>query len=337
MKAPAFLLAAGFGTRLRPLTEHRPKPLVPLCGLPLLDQSVALLRKHGIQQAVVNAHHLPDAIDAWADSCDMELHVSVESPQILGTGGGLVHAVEHLADSFVILNGDVACDVDLGALFMGLTGSLATMVLRVRAPGERYGLIGTDAQERVVDLVGLARAEPEGDVRKDRHFTGIHGMRREALELIPNQQACVIRTAYQALVPDRQVAAQLHAGLWLDLGDPARYLRANRMVLRDEVDLPLHPWDMVSFGIRLSGREVGQKSEVEIHPSSALVGPIWMGPGASVGANVRLGSEVVLGAGCRVGAGARLRRCVVWDGAEVPPETVLEDAIVHDGGVLELF
>jgi len=311
--------------------------LVPLCGLPLLDQSVALLRKHGIQQAVVNAHHLPDAIDAWADSCDMELHVSVESPQILGTGGGLVHAVEHLADSFVILNGDVACDVDLGALFMGLTGSLATMVLRVRAPGERYGLIGTDAQERVVDLVGLARAEPEGDVRKDRHFTGIHGMRREALELIPNQQACVIRTAYQALVPDRQVAAQHHAGLWLDLGDPARYLRANRMVLRDEVDLPLHPWDMVSFGIRLSGREVGQKSEVEIHPSSALVGPIWMGPGASVGANVRLGSEVVLGAGCRVGAGARLRRCVVWDGAEVPPETVLEDAIVHDGGVLELF
>jgi len=302
-----------------------------------LDQSVALLRKHGIQQAVVNAHHLPDAIDAWADSCDMELHVSVESPQILGTGGGLVHAVEHLADSFVILNGDVACDVDLGALFMGLTGSLATMVLRVRAPGERYGLIGTDAQERVVDLVGLARAEPEGDVRKDRHFTGIHGMRREALELIPNQQACVIRTAYQALVPDRQVAAQHHAGLWLDLGDPARYLRANRMVLRDEVDLPLHPWDMVSFGIRLSGREVGQKSEVEIHPSSALVGPIWMGPGASVGANVRLGSEVVLGAGCRVGAGARLRRCVVWDGAEVPPETVLEDAIVHDGGVLELF
>ena len=337
MKAPAFLLAAGFGTRLRPLTEHRPKPMVPQCGLPLLDQSVALLRKHGIQQAVVNAHHLPDAIDAWADSCDMELHVSVESPQILGTGGGLVHAVEHLADSFVILNGDVACDVDLGALFMGLTGSLATMVLRVRAPGERYGLIGTDAQERVVDLVGLARAEPEGDVRKDRHFTGIHGMRREALELIPNQQACVIRTAYQALVPDRQVAAQHHAGLWLDLGDPARYLRANRMVLRDEVDLPLHPWDMVSFGIRLSGREVGQKSEVEIHPSSALVGPIWMGPGASVGANVRLGSEVVLGAGCRVGAGARLRRCVVWDGAEVPPETVLEDAIVHDGGVLELF
>ena len=66
MKAPAFLLAAGFGTRLQPLTEHRPKPLVPLCGLPLLDQSVALLRKHGIQQAVVNAHHLPRAIEAWA-------------------------------------------------------------------------------------------------------------------------------------------------------------------------------------------------------------------------------------------------------------------------------
>jgi NDP-sugar pyrophosphorylase family protein len=337
VKAPAFLLAAGFGTRLRPLTEHRPKPLVPLCGLPLLDQSVALLRKHGIQQAVVNAHHLPGALEEWADSCDMDLHVSVEAPQILGTGGGLVHAVEHLADSFVILNGDVACDIDLGRLFMGLTSSLATMVLRVRQPGERYGLLATDAQERVVDLVGLAQAEPQGEVRKDRHFTGIHGMRREALELIPAQQACVVRTAYKELVPDRQVAAQHHDGLWLDLGDPARYLRANRMVLRDEVLLPLHPWDHVAWGIRLNGREVGQKSSVEIDSTAALVGPIWMGPGASVGANVRLGSEVVLGAGCRIGAGSRLRRCVVWDGAEVPAETVLEDAIVHDGGVLELF
>ena len=335
MKAPAFLLAAGFGTRLRPLTEHRPKPLVPLCGLPLLDQSVALLRKHGIQQAVVNAHHLPEAIEQWADSCDMDLHVSVEAPQILGTGGGLVHAVEHLADSFVILNGDVACDIDLGRLLMGLTSSLATMVLRQQAPGERYGLIGTDAQERVVDLVGLAHAEPEGEVRKDCHFTGIHGMRREALELIPRQQACVIRTAYKELVPDRQVAAQHHDGLWLDLGDPARYLQANRVVLRDEVQLPQDPWEAVAWGIR--GQEIGDRSAVDVHASAECAGPLWIGPGASVGADVRLEGEVVLGAGCRIGAGSRIRRCVVWDGAEVPPESVLEDAIVHDGGVLELF
>ena len=122
MKARAFLLAAGFGTRMRPLTERRPKPLVPLCGVPLLDQSVALLKRHGHRCAVVNAHYLSDAIVEWAGSQDMGLHVSIEAPSILGTGGGLVAARDHLDDQFVVVNGDVACDVNLGALSDSLGG-----------------------------------------------------------------------------------------------------------------------------------------------------------------------------------------------------------------------
>ena len=90
MNADAFVLAAGFGTRLRPLTEVVPKPLVPVCGVPLLSWSLALCAHHGMRRVIVNGHWLPDALTPWAgehEGCHVTL--SIEQPEILGTGGGL--------------------------------------------------------------------------------------------------------------------------------------------------------------------------------------------------------------------------------------------------------
>ncbi|MFT5685879.1 MAG: NDP-sugar pyrophosphorylase family protein, partial [Myxococcota bacterium] len=110
----AFLLAAGFGSRLRPLTLHRPKPLLPVCGIPLLDHARAHLLSHGITHLLVNAHHLWQQIAAWTETHDAELQV--ELPDILGTGGGLRAALPRLSDRVVVFNGDILCDVDLTAL-----------------------------------------------------------------------------------------------------------------------------------------------------------------------------------------------------------------------------
>ena len=339
MKASAFLLAAGFGTRLRPLTNHRPKPLVPLCGLPLADYSLALLEAHGLKQAVVNAHHLPDQIHAWAETHTFDLRVVTESPSILGTGGGLRNARDFLQERFVVVNGDILCDVNLTALLQQVNsfgqGPAGAMALREQKEDESYGIVASDVGGCVVDLVGLAQATPAGQVDRSTHFTGIHSLNQEALELVGEGEACIVRSAYCDLVPKRRVGALKHAGLWVDLGNPQRYLAANLGVLSGSLQCELDPLFEAGWALSQS-REGGHPGNISLNSTARLMAPFWIGEGAEIGPNSQLGPGSIVGAKAHIGAGAKLRNCVVWDGVNVPPDSVLENCIVHDGGVLKV-
>lgn len=333
MRSPAFVLAAGFGTRLRPLTSDRPKPLVPLLGRPLLDQAIATLSQQGFTSAVVNAHHLPEQIEAWADAHPFDLGVSVEAPTILGTGGGLRHARDLLEARFVVVNADVLCDVDLQALLDGLPPE-GGAVMALRDGGPQYGIVAYDGSDTVVDLVGLARAAASGPIDRSCHFTGLHALDQGALDLVPPGEACIVRTAYTALVPQRRVRAHRHPGIWVDLGNPQLVLDANLAALAGTLALPLDTRPLA--GLAQQGtRRWGTADAVAVHPSATLAPPYWLGHGAAVGADAVVGPGAVIGAGATVGAGARVRHAVVWDGAAVAPEARLAGAIVHDSGVLE--
>jgi len=302
----------------------------------MLDQAAALLVAHGHRRAVVNAHWLPAQIRAWAAAqADLELHVSVEDPDILGTGGGLRAALPWLDETFTIVNGDILCDVDLTALRAAVPPGGAAMALRALAPRDPYGIVAADAAGCVVDLVGLARAAPEGPVDRGTHFTGVHAMHRDAIEahVPPEGQACVVRTAYTALVPHRRVRALRHGGAWFDVGTPTAYLRANLEAVRGALALPLDPRARAALAIDDRGA-VGDRSRADIHPTAALAGPVWIGPGAAIAAGAVVGPGAVIGAGARVGAGAQVVESVVWSGRAVPAGVALEGAIVHDGGTL---
>lgn len=325
MRAPAFLLAAGLGTRLRPLTLFRPKPLVPICGVPMLDYAAALLQAHGIDAAVVNAHWLPDQVRAWADAHPMDVHVSTELPDVLGTGGGLKAAAPHLAERFVIVNGDILCDVDLTGLLAALDGADAAMALRPLGPDDRYGVVSSDATG-VVDLVGLATRAAVGTEDRSTHFTGVHAMRRDALDRVPAGFACIVRTAYTELVPAGRVAAQRHTGTWFDVGTPQAYLAANLAALDGTLPLPLDP--------RARAERFVPPGESLAFGGATLVGPVWVGAGVQVDPGAQIGPRTVLGDGCHVGAGASLQDTVVWAGCSVPAGSTLTGAIVYDDGVL---
>ena len=343
MLARAFILAAGLGTRLRPLSLHRPKPLVPICGVTPLEQALALCKARGLASVVVNAHHLAAQIQVACERAEgLRIHVQVERPEILGTGGGLRFARDRLDRRFAVLNADVLCDAPLEALLADcdLEDVLASMLLRRDVAAERYGIVAADARGRVVRLSAVARLEGAEPVHADTHFTGIHALRREALDRVPETGfACIVRSAYATLVPEGRVRARVHAGSWVDLGDPAACLDANLAALAGRLALPLDPWERVGVGLRRVDGEphpVGDPGRCDLHPGVRLGAPCWVGPGAAVGADAELGPGTVIGAGARVGAGARLVRSVVWDGCSVPPGAQLDRAIVHDGGVLVL-
>jgi NDP-sugar pyrophosphorylase family protein len=313
----AFILAAGLGTRLRPLTDHRPKPLVPVCGVPMLAYALASCANHGLSRVVVNAHWLSERVEAWAGVREGVLvDVSTETPDILGTGGGLRRVREQLAPRFVVVNADVIGDVDLRRLRDAVPFRGAAMALR-RDPenAPRYGVVAADATGHVVELSKVARAEPDGEVDRTTHFTGIHAMDRDALEHIPDGFSCVVRTAYRALVPERRVAAVLHAGTWLDIGDPTAYLDANLAILAGGLALPLDPharaaWARDARGTHGDAAALGR---------ATVEGWGWVGRGARLGRAVI--SRSIVGEGAIVPDGAVLVDSVVWDGAQVPPGT----------------
>jgi mannose-1-phosphate guanylyltransferase len=325
------------GTRLRPLTLFRPKPLVPVCGVTVLEQALALCAHHGLRSAVVNAHHLAGQVEAFcAAYSGVALHVQVELPEILGTGGGLRAARDRLAERFAVVNGDVLCDGDLTALLADCAGPGvdASMLLRRSKEAAQHGIVAVDAAGRVVRLTSLCHLP--GATAVDTHFTGVHALRRSALDRVPSEGfACVVRSAYAALVPEGRVRGRLHAGAWVDIGDPATYLAACLAVLTGSLVLPVDPWARAGCGQRTAeGAAVGDPTACDLHPTARLSGPCWIGRGAVVEADAVVGPGAVVGQGARIGRGAHLCRSVVWDGCAVVPGARWVGAVVHDGGVL---
>lgn len=291
MPATAFLLAAGFGTRLRPLTDLVPKALVPVCGVPMLDHALALARSHGHQDVVVNAHHLWEQVAAWAERRDVGLQV--ELPEILGTGGGLRAALDRLDETVTIVNADILCDVDLSALAAAVPTGGAAMALRPSVRAAQVGEVEPDADGRVLRISSVVGTPGSG--RSGFHFTGIHAMHRDAVARIPDQGLqCVVRTAYKALVPEGRVHSTVHGGTWVDIGNPTAYLDANLDVLAGRVHAPVDPWTV--------GRRLATDS--------------WGGAEAQVDGIV---FQSVIGPRAVVPRGAELLQCVVWEGVTVPP------------------
>jgi mannose-1-phosphate guanylyltransferase len=307
MTITGMVLCAGLGTRLRPLTELLPKAAVPVCGVPLIRYSLGLLAGAGIRRALVNVHHLPQAMAEAArqaaDELELELAVSSE-PVIAGTGGALREARGLLAgsDAVVVLNGDVLFDVDLGSALTAhaASGALATMVLLAMPAGARYGAVELDEEGRVRRIAG--RYGPGGPGLTSWHFPGVHVLAPELLEAVPATpfEVDVNRQVYPPLMGRGLVRGLVTSGAWSDLGTPASYLAANLAVASGR-------WPLGRFGGLPQPPRVAEDAAIE--------------PGA------RVGSEVVVGAGCRIPAGARVQRAVLWPGTQLGPGEVLEDAV----------
>jgi mannose-1-phosphate guanylyltransferase len=330
MEARVFLLAAGLGTRLRPLTTRRPKPLVPVCGRPMLDYALAHARAHGLGPVVVNAFYLAEQVVAWAAKHE-GVTVSVEAPEALGTGGGMRKAREQLADRLVALNADTLCDIDLTALLAALDHADAALALRPLAPGERYGEVRVDAEGVISTLAEHRQIPPVGAERPGTHFTGVHALRRALLDELPREGAsCVVRQGYAKVLHERRIVGLLHPGLWLDVGDPELYWLTNQQMLSGALRLPLDPLLDAAWA-QVGPRRVGGPEAVAGGERVTAEGPFFIGRDVVFEGDAHVGPGTILGAGARVGAGARLEGVVVWDGCLVQPDAHIRRAVVYDG------
>ena len=240
----AMILAAGLGTRLRPLTDTTPKPLLPVAGRPILLWNLLLLKRHGIIDVIINLHHLGEQIvQAIGDGSRFGMHVAYShEPALLGTGGGIKQAAPFLKDgSFLVLNGDTLSACDLTGLIAAhrAGGALVTLALREDQEAARWGPITVDAHSRILQINGAPPlTDPPKPLPLPCMFAGIHVLEPEVLDVIPLGPGSIIDVYLGLLRQNRMLRGYRTSGYWSDVGTPERYAEVQRDGREGRLNLP---------------------------------------------------------------------------------------------------
>ena len=293
------------GTRLQPLTERLPKPLVPLFHRPLAEWALAACAAAGIQRFALNTHHLPEAWQHFGSAADFPNHSPAganglpsssriwqgreltlfHEPVLLETGGGLKNIARWIGDEALLVhNGDIFSTLPLDRLIAAHAASGLPVTLAVRSTGEAKHLALDESGSHCIDIRGRL-----GRAAGTHIFSGIYCVSPEFLAMLPaNEKVSVIPAFLELAQAGRLATILLDDGLWLDLGDRAAYLRAHREL---QLGPQVHPAAIIQAGARIERSVVG--------------------PGAVVHAGALLRDSVVW-PGCQVAADAELDECVVF-------------------------
>ena len=235
----AMILAAGLGTRLRPLTNDLPKPLLPVAQRPLIYYNLLLLKKYGITDVFINVHyHGEKIIREVGNGVRLGMNITYsEEPNILGTGGGIKNIQSAIArGTFIVINGDILIDLNLDKVveFHHKKKGAATLVLREDPEVDHYGAIETDAKDQIQDILG--QTGPKGEKLKRLMFTGVHVMEPRVLDYIPPRGFYSITDAYIEMLRKREkLFGFVTRGYWNDIGVLDRYQKADRDVKEGKV------------------------------------------------------------------------------------------------------
>lgn len=297
----AVVLVGGEGTRMRPLTETTPKPLLPLVDRPILAHVLDHLVAHGIEEVVMSSPYLEATFEPFIASRAGHPEITwVTERDPLGTGGAIVSVLDRFGDEpFLALNGDVLTDLDLGALVARHRGSGAavTIALHRVEDARAFGLVDTDGDGRVTAFREKPPDPVPGDINAGTYVlepAALSGWSRDTYVWIEGE-------VFPKLIADGALVRGFRSdAYWLDLGTPQQYLRAH-------ADL-------------LMGAVAGRSYEAP-----------WLGPDAAVDATAAVAGDVAVGAGADVGAGATVAESVVMAGARIGPGARVESSILGPG------
>lgn len=338
----AIILAAGRGTRLRPITNTIPKPMMPILNKPVMEILVELLERHGSRQILTNISYLPAEIERYfgdGSRFGVQMAYSFEGyaadgrlvDRPLGSAGALKKIQERSGffdRTFVALCGDAIVDIDLAALvrFHREKGAVATLAL-LEVPRERisnYGVAVVNDEGRILEFQEKPAAE---EAKSTTVNTGIYVFEPEIIERIPSGTFCDIgKELFPALVEEG--AALYGAQLpfqWLDIGKVSDYYNVVQMALRGEVrGLPL-PGTQVAPGIWAGLDARVDLSGCRIEP------PVYLGGGATLEPGCTVIGPAAIGQGCVVASGALVERSVLFDYVRVGPWAQVSERIVCNG------
>lgn len=304
----AMIMAAGYGERMRPISNRRPKPLLPVLGKPLIDYVVEKLTAAGITQVGINTHHLArDIVDHLQKRYSQSLQMDFSHEEIIrGTGGGMRGLRDFLAgdEPFLVHNGDVFSTVSLDDV-IACHRQHAPLVTMVLVDYQPVNSVTVSEEGSIVEFRRHRDVNRKSEACRNFTFTGISVVDPAILDLIPDTIPYSIIDLYSDLLKKESGCIRgfiPHSTYWIDVGTPRAYLQAHGdILLRGKASLPNLPR-------ALNG----------VHQAS----------GCTVDPEARLGGFVSLGSNCRVEAGACLKNCIVWDNAVIESGTQFENGVI---------
>lgn len=319
------VLAAGLGTRLRPLTYELTKPMVPVLDRPVMAHILDLLDKHSYEQVIANLHYFPDSIREYFGE---RLEYRYE-PELLGTAGGVRACAGFFGDeTFLVISGDALTDIDLGAFLSRhrAAGGIATLAVKRVADTREFGVVLHDREGRITGF--QEKPSPE-EALSDLGNCGIYIFEPEIFDYFPERPfADWAQDIFPALL-EHDVPFHIHElhEYWNDVGSLSELRQGTFDALHGELRL-----EMTGVQVRPGVILVDEKplpEDIEID------GAVWIGHGVSIGTGVRLMGPVVLGDGAEVGDRAQLRESIVLPGTEIADEAILIGAIAGHSGILQ--
>jgi mannose-1-phosphate guanylyltransferase / phosphomannomutase len=319
----AVVMAGGEGSRLRPLTVTRPKPMVPIVGRPVMEHILNLLKSHGITDVVVTVQYMASAIeDYFGDGAQFGMRITYSREEVpLGTAGSVKNAEELLTEPFIVISGDALTDFDLSAItkYHREKRSLATLTLAHVANPLEFGVIITDDLGRITQFL----EKPSwGEVFSDTINTGIYLLDPVIFSYIEKDKPTDFSQDVfpYMLKKGDPIFGYVADGYWCDVGNLAEYMKANGDVLQNRVNVELTGTDL--------GGGVWAEDGVEIAPDAQIFGPVWLGHDCKIKDGVMVHGPSTIGPYTIVDDRAQIDRSVVWHNSYVGERAELRGALV---------
>lgn len=324
----AMLLAAGAGTRLRPLTYETPKPMVPVVNRPVIHHVLDNLLKHGVQEVMINLHMHPEQVRGYCgDGSRWSLKIRYShEPKLMGTAGAIKKSESFFkGEPFFVMSGDGLSDIDLTAMwnFHRKRGSIATMATKRIDARFEYGVTLTDGGQKIK---GFMEKPSWGDVFSNKVNTGIYLFEPEVLKLMPKGKVYDFGHDLwpKLLKLKKPIYAYETDAYWCDVGNLAEYRRAQADCLerKAKINIP---------GVEIRKGVWVQEGTV-VDPKAKLIAPVVIGKGCRIEADAKIGPLTVIGDRAKIGRGANLNTCILFDNVTVGEGVNLTNCIIGPNG-----
>ena len=318
----ALFLAGGLGTRLKPITNELPKPMVPVMGKPLLERNIKNLKKHGIDEVILSTCYKPQRIkEYFEDGSKFGVKINYISEDIpLGTGGAIKNAQEFFEDTFLVFNSDILSDIDISEIvrFHKEKGALATIAATQVDNPSAYGVIEHDEK----GFITAFKEKPlPHETNSNLINAGIYVFEPDLLDEIPTGRVVSIERETFPLLLEKgyKISVYNKCSYWLDLGTPEKYMKAHKDILNRKLKIEGHNFNTKSKFISKTAK---------IHQNARIVGPVYIGKNVEISDYAMVGPNTVLCDGSFVGMGAKVIGSVVWSQAIVESGASVVNSVV---------
>jgi len=322
-------MAGGKGSRIRPLTFSRPKPLIPVANRPLIEYIVNKIKESGYDEIVVTLSYLKNQIKdlLLKDFPELSIKYSIEK-EPLGTAGGVKKAAKYLDETFFVLSGDVLADVDLNKIFdfHRQKNAIATVVLKHVNDPKEFGIAVLDDKRQIIKFLEKPSSK---EVFSKIANTGTYIFEPEIFDYMTSLKSEMdfSKDIFPQLIQEKAgIYGYVFDGYWNDVGRPETYLKANYDVLNEKIG-PKPPGKLLKEGVgRLGKIWVGE--DVEIHETARLVGPLVIDNESIIEKGAEVGKNTVLGKNVHLEKNSSIKGSVIFPDSEIGTNSFLKDCIV---------